>query len=310
MREDALTAVDGAVAVLRHELDGVGRGHGLPVLRHRYVEQVAALNGSELRWPAPGRDRRFGRPTCCRPMSRPRTARCRWRWLAPARPSTWLAAARRKVPRACVNSAAWISRGMTCSVAASFAMYAERLPGSGWLLNHCGPPPRRFLLDGFEHAAEIPRVVARARHDLRAEQVGLLLVLAAVLEERRAEAELAALGDDLPPAAADHRAGDRAGDLAELEALSLGRVGCAVTQEHMAQLVGHYADDLAFTRRRLEHAAVDEHRPARKRKGVDFLEVHRRERGTRIPDCSAPPVPPPRAACRADRDNPRAPRRR
>ena len=45
-------------------------------------------------------------------------------------------------PRACVNSAAWISRGTTCSVAASFAMYAERLPGSGWLLNHCGPPPR------------------------------------------------------------------------------------------------------------------------------------------------------------------------
>ena len=41
--------------------------------------------------------------------------------------------------------------------------------------------------------AEIARVVAGARHDLRAEQVGLLLVLAAVLQEHRAEAELAAL---------------------------------------------------------------------------------------------------------------------
>ena len=29
----------------------------------------------------------------------------------------------------------------TVSDAASFVMYAVRLPGSGWLLIHCGPPP-------------------------------------------------------------------------------------------------------------------------------------------------------------------------
>ena len=93
------------------------------------------------------------------------------------------------------------------------------------------PAAARFLLNRLEHAAEIARVVARTRHDLRAQQVGLLFVLAAVLEEHRAEAELAAFGDELSPSAADHRAGDRPCQLAELEALRLGRVGGAVAQQ-------------------------------------------------------------------------------
>ena len=140
------------------------------------------------------------------------------------------------------------------------------------------PAAARLLLDGLEHAAEIARVVAGARHDLRAEEIGLLLVVAAVLEHRRAETELAALRDDLSPTAADHSAGNRAGELAELEVLGLGRVRGAVAQQHVAQLVRHHADDFAFARRCLEHAAVDEHRAAGQRERVDLFEVHRRER--------------------------------
>src|SRR5262245_37873588 len=75
----------------------------------------------------------------------------------------------------------------------------------------------RLTLDRLEHVGQRPRVVAGARHDLRAEQIRLLLEIAAVAEQHRAEAELAALRDRVARAAADHRAADRAGDLAELQ---------------------------------------------------------------------------------------------
>ena len=169
------------------------------------------------------------------------------------------------------------------------------------------PAAARLLLDGLEHAAEIARVVTRARHDLRAQQVRLLLVFAAVLEHRRAETELAPLGDDLAPPAADHGAGNRSGELPELEVLGLGRVRGAVAQEDMAQLVRHHADDFSFARRRFEHAAVDEHRPAGQCERVDLFEVHRRERVPRRWGCSVRLGRPRRVASRADRDSPQAP---
>ncbi len=83
-----------------------------------------------------------------------------------------------------------------------------------------------------------------------------------------------------PAAAADDGAADDAGDLTELQpgVLRLRGVGRAVPQQHVRQLVRHHADDLAFGRGRVEHAAVHEHRPARQRKRVDLLQVHRRER--------------------------------
>ena len=56
-------------------------------------------------------------------------------------------------------------------------------------------------------------VVARAGHQLRAEEVGLLLVLAAVFSSQRAEAELAALAHRRADAPANHRAGDGAGEV-------------------------------------------------------------------------------------------------
>ena len=152
------------------------------------------------------------------------------------------------------------------------------MPGSGWLLSHCGPPPLRLLLDRLEHPAQIERVVTRSRHDLRAEQVRLLFVLAAVFQKRRTEPELAALRDDLAPPATDDGSGNCAGDLTELKALRFGCVGGAVAQQHVAQLVRHHADDLALACSGLEHPAVDEHRAAGQRERVDVLQVHRRER--------------------------------
>jgi hypothetical protein len=62
--------------------------------------------------------------------------------------------------------------------------------------------------------SERARVVAGPRHDLRAEEVRLLLVVAAVAEQQRAETELGAFRDVPAQLAADDRAADRAGDLA------------------------------------------------------------------------------------------------
>ena len=66
--------------------------------------------------------------------------------------------------------------------------------------------------------SERARVVAGPRHDLRAEEVRLLLVVAAVAEQQRAETELDAFRDVPAQLAAD----DRAGDLAELQPRVLG----------------------------------------------------------------------------------------
>ena len=66
------------------------------------------------------------------------------------------------------------------------------------------------------------RVVAGPRHDLRAEEVRLLLVVAAVAEQQRAETELGAFRDSPAQLAAADRAADRAGDLAELQPRVLG----------------------------------------------------------------------------------------
>ena len=121
--------------------------------------------------------------------------------------------------------------------------------------------------------AMLPRVVAGARHDLRAEQVGLALVLAAVLQEVGAEPELRSLRDDAAGGAADDRAEDLAGDRADLKLLRLGRLRGAVTQRDVRNLVRHDAGDFAFGLRRFDHAAMEEHRPAGQRKRVDLLLV-------------------------------------
>jgi hypothetical protein len=51
-----------------------------------------------------------------------------------------------------------------------------------------------------------------------------------------------------------------------------------VAQQDVTELVRHDAGHLAFGGGRVEHAAVDEHRPAGEREGVDVLEVDGGER--------------------------------
>ncbi len=104
------------------------------------------------------------------------------------------------------------------------------------------------------------------------------LVLAAVFHQPRAETKLRSLRNDLAQAAADHGSGNRAGQRADLKALRLRGVGSAVAQQHVRELVRHYAGNFALGRRRFDHPAVDEHRPAGQRERVDVLEIHRGER--------------------------------
>ena len=97
-----------------------------------------------------------------------------------------------------------------------------------------GSAAAALLLDRLEHVGHLARVVAGARHDLRAQQVGLPLVLAAVLQEVGAEAELRALRDDAAGRAADDGAENLAGDGADLELLTLGGLRGAVAKRDVA----------------------------------------------------------------------------
>src|SRR6185295_828508 len=81
-----------------------------------------------------------------------------------------------------------------------------------------------LLLDRPEHVGHLPWLVAGACHDLRAEQVRLAFVFAAVLQKVSAEAELRPLRDDRALRPADNRSDDLAGQRAELEFLRLGRL--------------------------------------------------------------------------------------
>jgi hypothetical protein len=137
-----------------------------------------------------------------------------------------------------------------------------------------------LLGDGLEHPRQRARVVTGARHDLGAKQVGLLFEVAAIAQEQRAETELRALRNHRARRAADDGAADGAGHLAELEprVLRFRHVRGAMPQQHVRQLVRHHADHFAFRRRRLEHAAVDEHRSAGQRESVDLFQIQRRER--------------------------------
>src|SRR5439155_17769105 len=61
-----------------------------------------------------------------------------------------------------------------------------------------------LLLDRLEHVRHVDWVVAGARHDVGAFDVGVVLELAAEPEKRGAEPEARTLRDDVAPDAADH----------------------------------------------------------------------------------------------------------
>ena len=78
-----------------------------------------------------------------------------------------------------------------------------------------------LFLDRLEHVHQIERVVSGARHQLNAQQVGLLLVLATVTKKVRAQTKLRALRDHLSDVAANDGPRNRAGHGANLEGLLL-----------------------------------------------------------------------------------------
>ena len=134
-------------------------------------------------------------------------------------------------------------------------------------------PAATLFLDRLEHVHQIERVVSGARHQLNAQQVGLLLVLATVTQKVGAQTKLGALRDYLSDVAANDGSRNRAGNGANREGLLFGRPGGPVSQNHVAELVRHDAGDLALDRGGLNHAAVDVHGPARQRKRIDLAHV-------------------------------------
>ena len=147
-------------------------------------------------------------------------------------------------------------------------------------------PGAILFLDRLEHVHQVERVVSGKRHQLNAQQVGLLLVLAAVTQKVRAQTKLRALRDDLSDVAADDGSRDRACNGANREGLLFGRAGSPVSQNDVAELVRHDAGNLALDRGRLNHAAVDVHGATRQRKRIDLAHVDDFEGGTGIHDAA------------------------
>ena len=79
--------------------------------------------------------------------------------------------------------------------------------------------------------------------------------------------------DDAAGPAADDAAQDLTGDRADLKLLSFGRLRRPVTENHVAQFVGHHASDFAVRFGRFDHAAMKKHRPAWKGERVDVLQI-------------------------------------
>ena len=130
-----------------------------------------------------------------------------------------------------------------------------------------------LLLDRPEHVRHLARVVAGPRHDLRAEQVRLALVLAPVFHKVDAQADLRPLGDDTAGTAADDCPEHLPGDRADLKLLSLRRLHGSVAENHVAQLVRHDACHFGVGARRFDHPAVEKHRAAGEREGIDLFEI-------------------------------------
>jgi hypothetical protein len=141
-----------------------------------------------------------------------------------------------------------------------------------------GAAAAAFLFDRLEHVGHLTRVVSRTGQNLRAEDVGLPLVLAAVLHQLETGAHLRAGRQHLAEAAAEDRAGNLADRRADRPLLARGRLGGAVTQRHVRNLVRHHAGHLGFRLRLLDHAAIEEHRSAGQGERVDLLLVHDVER--------------------------------
>ena len=96
------------------------------------------------------------------------------------------------------------------------------------------PASASFALNRLEHAGHGSRIVTGTRHQLRAEEVRLPFVLAAVLQEVSTEAELGALRNDRAGSAADDGAENLSGDGADLKFLSFGRLRSSVARRSFA----------------------------------------------------------------------------
>src|SRR5689334_5516734 len=130
-----------------------------------------------------------------------------------------------------------------------------------------------LLLDRPEYVSHVARIVSSSRHDLRAQQVGLLFVFTAEPQKRGSKAELRALRDHRSGTPSDNRAEHRASNLTHLVLRRFGRLSGSMSQRDVAQLVRHDARDLPFGVRLLDHPAIDEHRATGQRERVNLAHV-------------------------------------
>ena len=140
---------------------------------------------------------------------------------------------------------------------ASARMRCARLAGGGWLLKNCATALElpRFMDCSSSKKLTMPlRVVARAVHDLRAHQVGLVLVVTAEFLAQRAQGDgTDGVGDLRAGAAAAAEAQQAAQDAdAGLRGVGLAGLVRAVAQRHVRHLVRQHTHQLRLVARGLE----------------------------------------------------------
>ena len=117
-------------------------------------------------------------------------------------------------------------------------------------------------------------VVPGSGHDLRSDLVGLVLGVAAELQEDRVQPQAADRVHDLRRVATVLPQEPAEYPEAGLAEIGLRGLVGPVAQGHVGHLVGQHAGQLRLASRRLEQAAVHVHRAAGEREGVDRGVVH------------------------------------
>src|SRR4029079_11151390 len=125
-----------------------------------------------------------------------------------------------------------------------------------------------LLLDRAKHVGQITRVITCVRHYLRAKNVGLRFVIAAVTRLH----DLSAKHTDLRAAlsAEDRTSKDHTERTQSVpDAALLCRLSRRMTKRDGAHPVVYHPGHFAFVLCRLDHPAVHKHRAARKCEGID-----------------------------------------
>ena len=165
----------------------------------------------------------------------------------------------------------------------SFAVYVlKSIPRIRMIAQPLRTAATTLLFQRPKHICKIVRIVSRIRHYVRAEYVGLFLIIPAELQKRRADAQLTSLGDSNAAGAAEYCAKDLPRYHPGLILSSLRGLSRSVTQSNVADLMRHRANQFAFVVRSLNQTAIHKGEAARQSERVQVAHIYHLERVSKL----------------------------